>query len=187
MYNSDVTKKHFNGGIQPGMIATDAEARLLDGQCKDVKKHVYEALRALYPDIRFQDKLLQKQIPGNVGGCAPDGGVWFYGDVLIAAFEGKKQQNAGNAIERWFKNNHICRAINPNASYVTFCSGAGACEQGVIRKILNVAHLNGFNQYHPGQNSAFLKPSGFTEQEIYDIMVKTLTERITYHIKHEHK
>lgn len=171
-------QKPFHGGIQPGTIAADAAAQLLDGHCKTARNKIYDTLRTVYPDIRLQKKLMQKQIPGHVGGCEPDGGLWFYDDVLIAAFEGKKQQNRGNAIERWFKNNYICRAINPNISYVTFCSGAGAYEAGVIGKILNVAHPHGFNRYHAGHNSAFLKPSGHTEQEIYTIMIETLTERI---------
>lgn len=166
------------GGIQPGMVATDARARKLDEQCKHQKQDLFEDLKTLYPDLKLQRKLSQTQIPGGKGACEPDGGAWFYKEVLIAVFEGKKQQDRGNAIERWFKNNYICRKINPNVSYVTFCTGEGAYDNGQIGKALNIAHLDGFDQYNPGSNSAYLRPDGFTGEEIYAIMKEVLVERI---------
>ena len=105
-------------------------------------------------------------------------GAWFYREVLIAVFEGKKQQDRGNAIERWFKNNYICRKVNPNVSYVTFCTGEGAYDNGQIGKALNIAHLNGFNQYNPADNSAYFSIEGFTGEQIYTIMKDVLIERI---------
>jgi len=167
------------GGIQPGTVATDAHARKLDGQCKKLKKSLYEELNQVYPDLVMQRKLTKNQIPGGKGACEPDGGAWFYRGLLIAVFEGKKQQNKGNAVERWFKNNFICRKINPNVSYVTFCIGEGAYDDGQIGKALNVAHLEGgFDRYNPGDNSAFLRTDGFTEDQLYAIMKEVITERI---------
>lgn len=166
------------GGIQPGTVATDARARKLDEQCKHLKNDLYTELKSVYPDLRLQKKLTKDQIPGGKGACEPDGGAWFYRDTLIAVFEGKKQQDLGNAIERWFKNNYICRKINPNVSYVTFCTGEGAYDDGQIGKALNVAHLEGFDQYNPGDNSAFLRIDGFTGEDIYAIMKEVITERI---------
>jgi hypothetical protein len=174
-----MTTSRFNGGIQTGTVATDARARKLDEQCKHLKKDVYSVLKKKYPKLKIQNKLTQDQIPGGKGGCAPDGGAWFYDGVLIAAFEGKKQQDKGNAIERWFKNNFIARKINPVVSYITFCTGEGAYEDGQIGKALNVAHLFGFNQYNPGENSAFLTTEyGFTKEFITDTMMKVIEERI---------
>jgi len=178
----------FNGGIQPGTVATDARARKLDEQCKHLKDDVFAELKKIFPELSLQKKLTKAQIPGGIGACEPDGGAWFYCDVLIAAFEGKKQQDAGNAIDRWFKNNFICRLISPNVSYVTFCTGEGAYRfwdkvlgrltYGQIVKALNVAHLDGFNQYYPGKNSAFLNTDCFTKQEINTIMIEVISERI---------
>jgi len=168
----------FNGGIQTGTVATDARARKLDEQCKHLKDDVFAELKKIYPELSLQKKLTKAQIPGGIGACEPDGGAWFYCDVLIAVFEGKKQQDRGNAIERWFKNNYICRKINPEVSYVTFCTGEGAHENGQIGKALNVAHLFGFNQYNPGDNSAFLNTDCFTKQEINTIMIEVISERI---------
>jgi len=173
-----MTTFRFLGGIQTGTVATDARARKLDEQCKYLKQVVFTELKKIYPELSLQKKLTKAQIPGGIGACEPDGGAWFYCDVLIAVFEGKKQQDRGNAIERWFKNNYICRKINPEVSYVTFCTGEGAHENGQIGKALNVAHLLGFNQYNPGENSAFLNTDCFTKQEINTIMIEVISERI---------
>lgn len=179
------------GGIQPGTVATDSHARKLDEQCKNIKNDLYEELKEIYPELVMQKKLKSSQIPGGIGACEPDGGLWFFRDILIAVFEGKKQNDAGNAIERWFKNNFICRLINQQVSYVTFCIGNGAYSNlvekdgskiflsyGQIVKALNVAHLDGFNQYNPGKNSAYLNPEGFTGEQINAIMKEVLIERI---------
>jgi hypothetical protein len=178
----------FCGGIQNGTVATDARARKLDDQCKHLKDEVYTELKKIYPKLILQKKLTQEQIPGGIGACEPDGGAWFYDNVLIVVVEGKKQQDRGNAIERWFKNNYICRLISPQVSYVTFCTGEGAYRfwdkllgrltYGQIVKALNVSHLLGFNQYNPGNNSAFLSTDCFTKQFINDIMVEVISERI---------
>jgi hypothetical protein len=173
-----MAKKRFNGGIQDGTVATDPRARKLDDQCKHLKNDVYKKLKEIYPDLVLQKKLTKEQIPGGKGGCEPDGGAWFYRDVLIACFEGKKQQDRGNAIERWFKNNYICRKINPNMSYVTFCTGEGAYDDGQIGKALNVAHLLGLNKYNPGDNSVFLNTDCFTKEQISAIMIEVISERI---------
>ena len=170
--------KRFNGGIQKGTVATDARARKLDDQCKHQKEDVYAELNKIYPELTLQKKLRKDQIPGGKGACEPDGGAWFYNNVLIAVFEGKKQQDRGNAIERWFKNNYICRKINPDVSYVTFCTGEGAYDDGQIGKALSVAHLEGFNQYNAGDNSAYLNTDCFTKQQINTIMIETICERI---------
>ena len=179
----------FCGGIQNGTVATDARARKLDDQCKDLKDEVYVELKKIYPKLILQKKLTKEQIPGGIGACEPDGGAWFYDNVLIVVFEGKKQQDRGNAIERWFKNNYICRLISPKVSYVTFCTGEGAYRffdkllgrltYGQIVKALNVAHLLGFDQYNPGNNSAFLSTDCFTKKEIKSIMLEAISERIT--------
>jgi hypothetical protein len=86
----------------------------------------------------------------------------------------KKQNDAGNAIDRWFKNNYICRTINPYVSYVTFACGDGSKPGAIIPRTLNIAHLKGFNQFNLYDNSLFLKPEGFTEEELYDMMTGIL-------------
>lgn len=163
-------------GIQIGQVATDAVAAKLDNQCKTISCKVLDTLKAKHGDrIRLQKKLNKTQIPGGVGACAPDGSLWFWDDKLVAAFEAKKQQNRGNAIERWYKNNFICRAVNPSVSYVTFACGEGAVVGGVIHKALAVAHLDGFDKYVAGKNSCWMKPEGFSDEEVERMMLEVLT------------
>jgi hypothetical protein len=161
------------GGIQPGMVATDAHARKLDNQLKESAKNIKfyfeENDRVLH-----QRKLRQDQIPGGKGACEPDGGVWFIDGELVAVFEAKKQNLKGNAIERWFKNNAIVNAINPKASYVTFAVGAGAQEDKVIGKTLNVVHPHGFNNLVIGDNSTFLNAKGFDDEFIMSTMLDVI-------------
>lgn len=170
------TTKTFNGGIQKGTVATDARARKMDNYCKELRESVFANFKS--EDLTVQKKLNQTQIPGGIGACEPDGGAWFYKGILIAVFEGKKQQNRGNAIERWFKNNFICRSINPQVSYVTFATGEGAKADGTIGKALNIAHLNGFNKYVPGGNSCFMNTDTIDKDEMNSIMHEVILERM---------
>ena len=170
------TTKTFNGGIQKGTVATDARARKMDNYCKELRESVFANFKS--KDLTVQKKLNQTQIPGGIGACEPDGGAWFYKGILIAVFEGKKQQNRGNAIERWFKNNFICRSINPQVSYVTFATGEGAKADGTIGKALNIAHLNGFNKYVPGGNSCFMNTDTIDKDEMNSIMHEVILERM---------
>ena len=166
------------GGIQPGQVAMDAAAKKLDTTCKEVKEEVYKQLKNEFPELTLQRKLLAEQIPGGVGACEPDGGAWFYKDKLIAVFEAKKQGDKGNAIERWFKNAFICIAINPDVTYVTFCTGDGAYIGGVMYKALAVAHPKGFNHLYPQKCSCFMNINGHDREFIVHIMKKALRESI---------
>ena len=162
-------------GIQLGTCATDAAARKLDCECRDSAKLALDILSNSYPGLKLVKKLQKNQIPGNLGACQPDGGLWFLGDKLVAVFEAKKQGNGGNAIERWFKNNFVCRLINSEVSYVTFATGPGASLRGNIHSCLAVAHLEGVNKINPKGNSLFLQPEGFTKDEIVAIMVEVIS------------
>lgn len=166
-------------GIQKGTCATDALARSLDDGCKTCVASVLSELQERFgDDVTFEKKLKASEIPGGIGACQPDGGLWYYKGKLIAAFEAKKQGDGGNAIERWFKNNYICRLLAPNISYVTFAAGPGASRTGVIQKTLNVAHLEGVNKLNVGGNSLFLCVEGFTPEQIRDTMLETLLAAI---------
>ena len=171
-----MTTSYFKCGIQNGTVATDARARKLDNYCKELRESVFANFKS--EDLTVQKKLNQNQIPGGIGACEPDGGAWFYKGILIAVFEGKKQQNRGNAFERWFKNNFICRSINPQVSYVTFATGGGAKANGTIGKALNIAHLNGFNKYVPGGNSCFMNEDTIDKDEMNSIMHEVILERM---------
>jgi hypothetical protein len=169
----------MSGGIQPGMIATDGVAAKIDKQCRVISRQLFSDID--HNKLEYYFKLKQENIPGGVGACAPDGGVWFYDGNLIAAFEAKKQGIHGNAIERWFKNNTICRMINPNVSYVTFAVGPGAAENEVISRCLNIVHVPPyglFDSYKHNGNMCFRSVNGFTNHEIYHIMRETIMYQI---------
>ena len=166
------------GGIQPGMVATDAQALALDRAGKNAVEIILNRLASQFPTLRHQRKLTQEQIPGGIGACEPDAGCWFDGDKLIAVGECKKQGERGNAIERWFKNHFIVRSINPQATYVTFASGEGVIAGNPIHKCLHVAHSGEFgviNETAIGLNNLHCRVDGFTADEVADEMVAVIT------------
>jgi hypothetical protein len=176
MKNETYQKRRI--GIQPGTCATDEYARKLDCGCRDSAQAAFNLLQLENPELKIIKKLQKVDIPGNLGACQPDGGLWYLGDKLVAVFEAKKQGTGGNAIERWFKNNFICRLVSPNVSYVTFATGPGASLRGNIHSCLAVAHLEGVNQINVGGNSLFLSEEGFTNEEIVAIMVEVVSAAI---------
>lgn len=159
------------GGIKKGTTAFDPLSKAND---KFIKTASIKLLSCLPAGITYHKKIPKEYIPGGIGACEPDGGCFFYYDELACVFEMKKQNDAGNAIDRWFKNNYICRAINPYVSYITFACGDGARPNAIIPRTLNIAHLKGINQFNLYDNSLFLKPEGFTEEELYDRMLDIL-------------
>ncbi len=171
------------GGIQPGTVATDELARTLDKNCKQQAEIVFKVLasRPRYKGrLTVQRKLSATQIPNGRGACQPDGYLWFWDGKLICTFEAKKQQDRGNAIERWHKNHTICRLINPEVSYVTYAVGEGAYTDGTIGRALSPVHAGGFNVYVPGGNSTFFSKKGFTPSEIGESMIRIIEERISH-------
>ena len=174
------SQRLYNGGIQPGQVATDEAASKLDKQLRAVRDQLTADLQDKYPLLTCQKKLTPQQIPGGIGACSPDGGAWFYDGQLIVVAEAKKQQDHGNAIERWFKNNYICRLINPNVSYLTFCVGEGAYIGGVIHKALSVAHSQGVNTLIPGYNSVFYEILGHEYHYILNTIREAIEERILH-------
>lgn len=167
------------GGIQKGMVAADELARTLDKHCSTQAKLIKEKLELKHGGrLVVRRKMPKDQIPNGRGACQPDGWLWYYNDILIATFEAKKQQDAGNAISRWYENMYICRKVSPHISYVTFAAGEGAYPDGAIGKSLSPALDYGFNKYVPGDNSCFMSVGGFSAAEVKAIMLLAINERI---------
>jgi hypothetical protein len=106
--------------------------------------------------------------------------MWFDGDRktdnrrLRVVFEAKHQQNGGNAVERWATNRALCQVINPDAVYVTFATGAGAVEGGVL-------HTYGEDMKKAFPNTKwYYSEEGFTQEELSDIMCSELGLDLTY-------
>lgn len=172
-------------GIQKGTMAWDEHSLALNSQVSRIAKKLKDDPQIKKAGITYKPKLPSNLVAG-MAGCAPDGGIWFKNGELIAAFEAKKQGNRGNAIERWWKNAALLRELNQSLSYVTFAVGEGATSSGPIGKTLargvrSLKQSNGrlkltveFDKMRIGKNSVFMKPSGFTDNEIESIMKKVL-------------
>lgn len=162
---------------------TTVESAKLDKQLRNVAK----TLRNQYADQYDFSWGHNKKSPlwegqGIQEGFMPDGGAWLLKGTtqLKVAFEAKHQQNAGNACERMHKNINISKWAGVER-YVTFMTGEGAEEDGVLYKaaftaltILNPPEHQAMNVVHSMGFSFFLKPEGFTEQEIETIFVEAL-------------
>ncbi len=165
------------GGLRQGHTgASDEGSKRLDTDLKDIAKE-------LAAELRYVKGLEMKAVvpkEGTITPCVPDGGAWYFRGTLVAVFEAKKQQNAGNAIERWYKNMYRCRVLNPDVSYVTFCRGEGARPAGAMQVALDVAH-DGWNQYYPGRNSCWMEPAGFTKEFLKETIRATIVERVGHY------
>lgn len=165
----------MNGGLQKGHKGvSDRAAKTIDSNLKSIRDELFRELKSIKGlDMKKRVPKIDTKTP-----CEPDGGAWFYNGKLVAAFEAKKQQDSGNAIERWYKNERRCRKLNPDMSYVTFCRGTGAHPDGSIGIVLDVAHENGWNEYVPGDNSCWLSIEGYTKSFLKDTMREVILERV---------
>jgi hypothetical protein len=179
MTSSNIELLSFKGGIQKGTTAWDGSSLNLDQQVRRIAKKLQNHAKIITLGITSSKKLRKDQIPGGIGSCAPDGYVWFDKEgKAIAAFEAKKQGASGNAIERWFKNEHVLRTLNKDINYVTFTMGEGATEKTSIGQILAIAvYENGehhFNKYRKNNNSIFMSVNGYNDEDIESIMLEAL-------------
>lgn len=163
------------GGIRKGQIATDDAAKKIDSDLKEIRDELSTELSEFGVVLK---KRLDKTT--TITPCEPDGGAWFFNNKLIAVFEAKKQQDGGNAIERWYKNNFRCRSLNENLSYATWARGEGAYPKGSIGAALDIAHSGQWNTYRAGKNSCWLSKDGFTKEQIKIQMKEIILERIKF-------
>ena len=133
------------GGIQPGTTASSTASKKIDSQVKRANMELFEELKDIVPGLTYQAKLTKEQIPGGVGACQPDGGIWLLNGKPIVASEAKKQGKGGNAIERWYNNSHILKATNKDILYVTFATGEGVEQNSPIFNTLHIAVEGQYN------------------------------------------
>ena len=168
----------FKGGIQAGTVATDRHAKYLDRGLKYIAEELADELKE--QGFTMRKKLDRKEVADMFGievGCEPDGGLWYKDGKLVAVFEGKKQGEKGNAIERWFKNHWIVSLINPAVKYVTLGSREGFAEGNYcyrIAKSVQNVHNRKLNVLYESGTSWMLNEEGFTLEEIRKIMRDTL-------------
>lgn len=123
----------FHGGIQDGMVAFGEDAKTLDRiPMEYVREHGYDKSKHWRKGYSAQDikdywlKTHGAGIQGDIVGFSPDGGCFLdrNGNILLA-IECKKQGKAGNAIERWYKNDYMLTKLLPCRCYLTLCYGDG--------------------------------------------------------------
>ena len=168
------------GGIQPGTTASSEHSVKLDQQCKDIAKRLSKEITGYTKGHWKKDPLFEDVHSG----CMPDGGLWFDEQGKVkCAFEAKHQGNHGNAQERHAKNYIIAKSQRGTKfRYVTVMTGEGATPGGVLdiyaRTMLNCENSPGnrdVNVVHDDGLSFILKPQGFTDQEIEDLLRKALS------------
>lgn len=175
------------GGIQKGRIAYDKDSKKLDHFLKKVSYELEPEMAKLgyRRDLKVSKRDLE--VIGSSVACQPDGGLWYRDGILVAAFEGKKQNKEGNAIERWCKNRDICFTINKDVRYVTFGLGSGFMEgeycYRFARSMLNFErryrgyeYEKKFNRIYSSGLSWYIDENDFSEEQIREVMYKSLTE-----------
>lgn len=162
-------------GIQIGQVATDAQAKEIDGLVKSIAAELEAELSI--EGLSFAKKLKQSQIPFGVGSCEPDGGVWFLDGIPVFFAESKKQGSKGNAIERWFKNYDTMKSINSKVFSATFCTGDGTLQGNPIWKTLHRPCEGKFNEKRKGV-SIFLSEKSFdrdfVKQQMKDLILEAV-------------
>jgi len=167
-------------GIQAGGSATSNESAALDHQLKTIAQSLRQSFNGFSKGHTKKKPLFE----GVLLGCVPDGGLWLDSKNKVrVAFEAKVQGNHGNAQERHWKNFGICNTFKSEEGfrYVTFMAGAGAKKGGVLdsyaRTLLQCANPEGsreVNKLHKEGVSFFLSESGWTNEEIKQIMKAAL-------------
>lgn len=135
----------FNGGIQMGTVAASGESIALEQCVKLISDEFADVFSGLewIPELSGRDisRLWGLPNPTGIVGVRPDGGIWVDAETKLPVLvsEAKKQGKGGNAIERWYKNYGIIKMLNPDAYYLTFCSGVGFFDNNPAEKILYTA------------------------------------------------
>lgn len=167
------------GGIQLGTTASSEESKKIDKQVKKANQELFAELKESYPGLTYQSKLKKEQIPGGVGACQPDGGIWLLNGTPIIASEAKKQGKGGNAIERWYNNSFILRTVNKDILYATFATGEGVLKDSPVWSTLHIAVEGKYNMIREksesyGQDgvSVFLSKEDFE----YDFVKETMRQ-----------
>ena len=168
-----------------GKKAYDEKSKSHDDMIRKISKEVAHEMMEKYPLLERKHKLPKEYFLDGIGACQPDGGIWFYDGHLIASFEGKKQNDGGNAIERWFKNYDHIRTTNPRCPLVTYAIGSGVRPNNPIWKTLYRPHKGKYNIFHNLGPSCFLNEGGFSrnwlKQNMIDYLemeIETLTKEI---------
>lgn len=168
-----------------GSVATTNASKKTDNATKVGTKMAVDEINELYGlDLKHVYRKshpgLGKTPKGKNCSVHPDGGFVFDGDLMILATEAKKNNDKGNAIERWYHKVFAVRKFfNREVSFVTFASGY-ISEDGPIYTKLYPAHSDEdgcINEFCPKKNSLFLQTE-WTPEEVRDIIKEGLIKAL---------
>lgn len=166
-----------------GKVASTENSRKLDQLVKKVAKKINKEQSTTYfyepGHVNNSTTIKLKEfIDHNLtSGQMPDGGFWFDKPwseddrKCKYVFEAKFQGNSGNAIQRWADGFAICLKLYPDVKYITFMSGTGCTSSGVLQK-----HKEKYECLYGDKVVFYLNQEGFTEDDIYEKMMKHLRE-----------
>lgn len=139
--------------------------------------------------ITWQSRIYAHEVFGGEKDYVPDGGVFKFKGKVALVVEAKKQNDRGNAFERYQDLKNVVQLINPKAMHIVFASGEGAVEGGQIWKTAkphymcretNRVLMNTINVHRP---SIFLSRNPAPVEEIYH----TIVEAMELYIFHDRK
>ena len=164
-----------------GDLAFHPKAKKLDNS---LKNECQSFLKKRLIGFNFKKKLYQEEIPGEIGACEPDAGI-FENDTTVVVMEAKHQQDGGNANDRWHKNNRLIHKVykNKRVIYITICSGEGAYQHGALMKSIHFVHcledgvaidlkdVDSLHECVPGTsfNIAICSILGYSTDDLYNI------------------
>jgi hypothetical protein len=135
----------FNGGIQPGTSATGTESSGTEKLLRQAAARITAGSLELswVPGLSaatLAERLGLNASAADLAGVYPDGGIWLLkdGNEILVAAEAKRQGPAGNAIERWFKNYSVLKALGVRV-FVTLCTGDGFFDGNSAQRTLQLA------------------------------------------------
>ncbi len=132
----------FRGGIQEGTTAGNLSSRHLDAMTRDYIQSLPSSTRwrSGYSAAELRAALNTRlDDTSRIAGFRPDGGLFVDQDrEPVVAIECKYQGEAGNAIERWYKNFAVAQRLGVKR-YVTFCLGEGFFDGHSAERVLGTA------------------------------------------------
>lgn len=155
----------FLGGVQPGTTASGAESVSTEATVRAAARQEGAAAPG---GAVWRSGLSGRALGARLGvdgaglqGCYPDGGLWLAGDgTVLCAVEAKKQGEAGNAIERWYKNRAVLERLGCRV-YLTVCVGDGFFDGRSAQRCLETAvALSDGDRGRLGSGTVWNEPSG---------------------------
>ena len=159
-----------------GDLATSYLSKKLDNDVNGVSKELAKLFSEHFKVVPMvSDDMWNIHYGEKVGGCKPDGQLWY--DIktmqLVPVFEAKKEDEGGNAEERWNDNANTASVMNPECKYHTFAIGKGVRKKWIRRQKKSYVE---YNKRGLLDSRWTLEEKGISYEDIKEIMTNTLNE-----------